>query len=223
VEDWFGYDFRGKRVLIVGAATGAEFFALARRGAAVYGIDVNREAISILRLKARARAVPPTGCVAAAEALPFAENAFDFVYCYTVLEHVAHVEQAIDEMIRVCRVSGFVFIHTPDYRFPFEGHYKVPLIPFAPRFAQALYLRLRGRPTRFLKGINFLTVAKLNRILWQRNVITFRAWSPEIAEWRASGDRLRAWFADTFAVQKHQQILLKKRPADRRPGRARRT
>ena len=106
VEDWFGYDFRGKRVLIVGAATGAEFFALARRGAAVYGIDLNPDAISILRLKARARAVPPTAFVAAAEALPFAENAFDFVYCYTVLEHVANVERpSLDQCATGKRVT----------------------------------------------------------------------------------------------------------------------
>ena len=212
VEEWFGCEFAGMRVLVVGTGTGAEFFTLIDRGASVCGVDVSRDAVSIVHLKGRVRGRSTAAVVAAAEALPFPRDWFDFVYCYTVLEHVADVERAIDEMIRVCRVGGFVFIQTPDYTFPFEGHYKLPLIPFAPRIAQALYLWLRGRPTRFLKGINFLTVAKLNRLLWRRNVTTLRAWEPQVMQWRANGNWLMAWWADTFAVQKHQNILLKKRP-----------
>lgn len=220
IEEWFGYDFAGKRVLVVGTATGAEYFVLAARGATVCGIDVNAQAVSILHLKARARGGDAQGVmVAAAEGLPFAGESFDFVYCYTVLEHVADVERSIDEMIRVCRVGGRVFIQTPDYRFPFEGHYKLPLVPFAPRFVQAMYLRFRGRPTRFLRSINFLTVDGLNRILWTRNVITLRAWAPDLATWRAAGNWVLAWFAHTFAVQKHQYILLiKQRPVASRSG-----
>jgi 2-polyprenyl-3-methyl-5-hydroxy-6-metoxy-1,4-benzoquinol methylase len=42
-------------VLVVGTGTGAEFATLGNRGASVYGIDVNREAVSIVRLKGRAR------------------------------------------------------------------------------------------------------------------------------------------------------------------------
>ena len=212
VEEWFGCEFAGMRVLVVGTGTGAEFFTLKHRGALVCGVDVSRDAVSIVHLKGRVSGRSTAAVVAAAEALPFPTDWFDFVYCYTVLEHVADVEIAIDEMIRVCRVGGFVFIQTPDYTFPFENHYKLPLIPFAPRFVQSLYLWLRGRPPRFLKSINFLTVAKLNRLFWRRNVTTLRASEPQVMEWRANGNWVMAWWADTFAVQKHQNILLKKRP-----------
>lgn len=212
LEEWFGLEFAGMRVLVVGTGTGAEFFTLKKRGALVCGVDVSRDAVSIVHLKGRASGRGTAAVVAAAEALPFPRDWFDFVYCYTVLEHVANVECALDEMIRVCRVGGFVFIQTPDYTFPYEGHYKLPLIPFAPRFVQALYLWLRGRPTRFLRSINFLTVAKLNRLFWRRNVTTLRAWEPHVMELRANGNWITAWWADTFAIQKHQNILLKKRP-----------
>jgi SAM-dependent methyltransferase len=213
LESWFGCRFEGKRVLVVGTATGAEFFVLRDRGAAVHGIDLNPAPVALLHRKSRLRGRPAAAAVGAAEALPFANEAFDFVYCYTVLEHVADVERSIDEMLRVCRSGGDVFIQTPDYRFPFEGHYKLSLIPFAPRAVQRLYLRLRGRPSAFLRHINFVTVAQLNRIFWFRNVITIRAWAPEPAIWKATGHRWMVWFSRTFAVQKHQYILLRKRAA----------
>ena len=49
-------------------------------------------------------------------ALPFADDAFDYVTCYDVLEHILPGEEqtALDELRRVCR--GVVFLSTNDRR-----------------------------------------------------------------------------------------------------------
>lgn len=211
IEDWLHYNFQGRQVLVVGAGTGAESITLYQRGAEVYGIEPNREALDILHRKARLYSLNPQRFVAAvAEFLPFADNSFDFVLCYTVLEHVQNIESSLDEMIRVCKPGAYVFIQTPDYRFPLEGHYKIPLIPFAPKWIQAIYLRFWGRPTRFLKSINFLTAPQLDRLLWQRNVLTIRIFEPQLLSWNQKGNWLSAWFSKVFAVPKNQNILLRK-------------
>ena len=50
----------------------------------------------------------------AAEALPFADGAFDLVTCQTVLMHVPDAERALFEMIRVLRPGGLLWVTEPD-------------------------------------------------------------------------------------------------------------
>ena len=49
---------------------------------------------------------------AVAENLPFEDNTFDFIFCYTVIEHVQNVEMAIEEMIRVTKKNGYIYYIT---------------------------------------------------------------------------------------------------------------
>jgi len=210
IEDWIEYNFSGKLVLVVGAGTGAESLALASRGAEVYGIEPNNEALRILKMKVQLYHMKSDNFLSAvAEDIPFPDYYFHFVYCYTVLEHVKNVEKSIDEMIRVCKVGGLIFIQTPDYRFPNERHYKLPLIPFAPRWIQKLYILLRGRPTGFLDSVNFLTQPKLDRIFWERDVITIRAYEPILNAW--SRRSFNYWYSRLLNIPNQQYVFLRKR------------
>jgi hypothetical protein len=57
-------------------------------------------------------------------------------------------------MIRVCRPNGLVFLSLPEYRFPSEPHYKIWMIPFAPRWLQAVYLEALGRHNAYLWSLS---------------------------------------------------------------------
>jgi SAM-dependent methyltransferase len=46
-------------------------------------------------------------------ALPFDDGAFDAVLCFETLEHVENPAQVLDELARVCRPAGRVFISIP--------------------------------------------------------------------------------------------------------------
>lgn len=211
IERWIGYQFGGKRVLVVGAGTGAECVTLARRQAVVFGVEPHEHALQILHLKARLHGLDRGAFLAGvAEHLPFRDESFDFVYCYTVLEHVQDVGQSLDEMVRVCRPTGYIFIQTPDYRFPYEGHYKLPLLPLAPRWLQAVSLRVRGRPTKFLRSVNFLTGPQLDRLFAQRRLLAMRVVEPHVPLWHVNGQRWWAWLSTTFSIPKHQTVFLQR-------------
>lgn len=209
IEAWLRYDFNGKRVLVVGAGTGAESFSLVKRGAEVYGIEPNADALEILHLKSQKLQYPAERFTPdVAEKLPHPENSFDFIYCFTVLEHVQNVERSIDEMLRVCKPNGIVSIVTPDYRFPLEQHYKLPMAPFSPKWLQFLYLWWMKRPLAFLKDVNFVTTPQLDRLFWKRNVITMRLYEPHLYMWQNTNNYYQKWFCETFAIQKNQWIFL---------------
>jgi ubiquinone/menaquinone biosynthesis C-methylase UbiE len=208
-----GFEFRGKRILVVGAGTGAEGVVFAQRGAEVHGIEPSSEAMDILRLKAELHGIPAGRFQqATAEQIPHPDGSFDFVYCYTVIEHVQDVERSIDEMIRVCKVGGTIYIQTPEYRFPYEGHYKINRLPFSPRWLTSLQLLLQRRSPAFLQTVNFVTAPKLNRIFFSRNVRIMRVEPAWLLEWAGSRSRIgfQYWFAERFGIGRDQFIFLKK-------------
>jgi len=48
-----------------------------------------------------------------AEKMPIPENSFDFVICMQVLEHVRHPQKVVDEIHRVLKKGGKVFLTAP--------------------------------------------------------------------------------------------------------------
>lgn len=44
------------------------------------------------------------------EKLTYQDNFFDIVHCCNALDHTADAEQAVKEMIRVCKVDGWIYI-----------------------------------------------------------------------------------------------------------------
>jgi hypothetical protein len=53
-----------------------------------------------------------------------------------------------------------------------------------------------------------LTVPRLDRILWDKDVITIRVFEPHLLIWNRGFYRL---FSKIFAINKNQNIILKKR------------
>ncbi len=175
IKEWINYDFTSKKVLVVGSGTGGEIVNFHMDGADVYGIEPNIEALEISQIKAEIinleKAKIKEGY---AENLIFEDNTFDFVYCYTVLEHVRDIEQSISEMIRVAKEDGYIFIHTPDYRQLYEPHYKLSLPMFLPNFISKLILFMLGRPTKFLDTIKKVNSLSLRRIFQRKPIHHFR-------------------------------------------------
>ncbi|MBI3477681.1 MAG: class I SAM-dependent methyltransferase [Acidobacteria bacterium] len=56
---------------------------------------------------------PLVSAVGKAEALPFPDNHFDLVFCTQMLEYVPVPQEAIDEIHRVLRPSGCLFLSAP--------------------------------------------------------------------------------------------------------------
>lgn len=90
----------------------------------------------------QARRSVPNSLVAAAEALPYADETFDTVFSNEVIEHVSDDRAAVREIVRVLKVGGRAVIFCPNRWYPFEthGHYwrgryhfgNTPLINYLP-------------------------------------------------------------------------------------------
>ena len=214
IQSWINYSFTNKRVLVVGGGTGAETFALQARGADVVAIEPNSDAVRILAAKARIRfKVANPAVQAVAEALPYRDEHFDFVYCYTVLEHTKNPVCCIDEMIRVVRRGGWVFIETPDYRQFYEPHYKVTMPMFAPKWLLRLWLQVLRRPSEFLNSLQFVNSKSLTNIFQQRPVTAFQiihSWPDSWLSHPTTQTRLIKWMTEAFGIQRDQFWLLQK-------------
>lgn len=111
---WFDRhaDWAGKTVLDLGCAGGFMAEALAEKGAIVTGIDPAAQAIDAARAHADLSGHDIQYDVGVGESLPYADEAFDYVVCVDVLEHVQHLDQVLGEVERVLRPGGLFLFDT---------------------------------------------------------------------------------------------------------------
>lgn len=156
-----------KKVLIDGAGTGQEFISFFKMGYNTYGIEPNEDAVKIIKLKCEKYKIDTNNILNGfAESLPYADNFFDLVWSWTVLEHVQDYKKAISEIYRVLKPGGWAFLMMPDYRQFYEPHYKLYLPMIFPRWILKFLLRINKRPVKFLdNGINYINTKKIRQVL----------------------------------------------------------
>ncbi len=165
VESFIG-SLRDKRVLIVGSGWGGACVAAKHlRAEEVIGIDIDDEVNEIGNLRMQLEGYKECCLYGAAEHIPFADSYFDYVHCFTVLEHVSDVRKSLSEIIRVVKRGGHVFIQAPSYVRPIEKHYKIPYIPLMPKKLAKMYLRLLKRPPNFIDSINYIWPHRIKKML----------------------------------------------------------
>src|SRR6266850_5677777 len=105
---------RPVRALDVGTGTGSLPVKLAQRmpGLRVVGVDRSRGMLSQARARTRAADLSRRVSFKAANGrrLPFADGSFDLVVCNSVLHHIADPAPVLDEISRVLRRGGAIFI-----------------------------------------------------------------------------------------------------------------
>jgi len=121
----------GMRVLDVAAGAGNAALAAADAGADVVASDLAPELFAAGRAAAAERGVEITWREADAEALPFADAAFDVVMSCVGVMFAPHHQQAADELGRVCRPGGTIGLlnWTPE---GFIGQMFARMKPYAP-------------------------------------------------------------------------------------------
>jgi SAM-dependent methyltransferase len=108
-----GFDlgwFKGKKCLDAGCGSGRYGVAMALHGAAeVIGCDISDNGLATAR--ERAASVPNLSFRKGSVLdLPFADASFDFVCCAGVLHHTPSIARGLDELTRVLRPGGKLFL-----------------------------------------------------------------------------------------------------------------
>lgn len=133
-----GVSVAGRRVLDLGCGLGGYTEALRERGARVVAADLS------LRTLAGLPRIAPMVC-ADALALPFADGAFDLVFCASLLEHVPDGAALLREAWRVVRPGGYGYVSFPPFYSPRGGHQFAPFHLLGERAAVWMYRHTRAR------------------------------------------------------------------------------
>jgi SAM-dependent methyltransferase len=99
-------DARDLDVLEIGVGLGADHQRFAVAGARLSGIDLTERAVQHTRRRFAMFGLESDIQIADAEALPFKDGSFDWVYSWGVLHHSPDTAKAISEVWRVLRPGG---------------------------------------------------------------------------------------------------------------------
>ena len=103
-------DWRGKRVLEVGAGIGTDARQIISKGALYTGINVDRESTEAASLALRVFSLPGLVLECNATSLVFPDATFDVVYSFGVLHHIPEVGKAVAEIRRVLKPGGELLV-----------------------------------------------------------------------------------------------------------------
>ena len=121
------------------------------------GVDVDRKALPA-----------PTDkrypLVADGQALPFQNETIDVVICNHVYEHVPDSMQLFDEIERVLKPEGIVYLSAMNLVWPIEPHHHLPFLHWMPRAMTRSILTGKGYPIGYVeRPLSYFGLKKLCR------------------------------------------------------------
>jgi SAM-dependent methyltransferase len=145
-------ELAGKTVIDVGG--GAGYFTAAFRAAGAHSYLIEPDQSELL-----SRGAPPTGAILGdGYWLPVADGSADLCFSSNVLEHVADPLGFIDEMIRITRPGGLIYLSFTNWFSPWGGHEMSPWHLLGAGFAERRYRRRHGKDPKHGVGRNLFRV-----------------------------------------------------------------
>jgi SAM-dependent methyltransferase len=145
-------DLPGRTVIDVGGGAGYFTAAFRGRGANCYLFEPDETEML--------RGGEPTGGAVQADGywLPVADGSADVCFSSNVLEHVADPVGLIDEMIRVTRPGGVIYVSYTNWYSPWGGHEMSPWHLLGAGYAARRFERRYGRQPKHHVGANLFRV-----------------------------------------------------------------
>lgn len=145
-------DLSGRTIVDIGGGPGHFTAAFRARGAQCYLFEPAwSEMLS--------RGAAPSGAVLAdGYWLPVRDGGADICLSSNVLEHVPDPQGLIDEMVRVTRPGGLVYLSFTNWFSPWGAHEMSPWHYLGYRFAERRYIRKQGHPPKNRLGTSLFAV-----------------------------------------------------------------
>ena len=160
---------KDKKILDVGFGSGGVGIAFAKAGAIVSGVDVDRELKKIAEQNSATNNTKLDLRTYNGSDLPFGDNFFDYVTSSSVLEHVSYPEKLLNEMLRVLKNHGRIFLSLPNKYAPLETHTLAYFVSYMPRGMANLYLRFLHRSPLEDDNLHFYSYFDILRMLKKAN------------------------------------------------------
>jgi SAM-dependent methyltransferase len=155
-------DLAGQVVLDVGGGPGYFRDAFAEAGATYLALDADAG-----ELAGTGRIAEGT-VIGSGLALPFADDSVDVAYSSNVLEHVVDPWRMAEEMVRVTKPGGLVFLSYTVWFGPWGGHETAPWHYVSGGYARRRYRRRHGREPKNRFGESMFKVTVRDGLRWVR-------------------------------------------------------
>lgn len=155
-------DLHGRVVLDVGGGPGYFRDAFAAAGATYFALDAD-----VGELAGTGRIAEGT-VVGSGLRLPFADGSVDVAYSSNVLEHVEDPWLMAEEMVRVTKPGGLVFLSYTVWYGPWGGHETAPWHYVSGGYARRRYRRKHGREPKNRFGESMFKVTVRDGLRWAR-------------------------------------------------------
>lgn len=129
----FGGTIPERRILEISCGMGGTLVALAHAGADVVATEFNREYCAIAQRRGERYNLDLPIFNAVGEAIPFADNTFDLVICWDIVEHVQNPAHMVRELRRVVRPDGRVLLTIINRWAWRDPHYHIRGLNWLPR------------------------------------------------------------------------------------------
>lgn len=158
-----------KKILEIGSGWGNNLISLRKKTKYVYGLEPDSEKIKICKENFKKLKINDIEVEQAmGEQCGYKNNQFDIVILSSVIEHVSDHKKVYQEIWRILKPGGVLFLQYPNYASFFEHHYKINAFPFVfiNKTIGTIYLRLKKRnPKFFQEEINPITYAQSDKML----------------------------------------------------------
>jgi 2-polyprenyl-3-methyl-5-hydroxy-6-metoxy-1,4-benzoquinol methylase len=157
------------RILEVGAGLGLLSSFLTEQGYTVVSLEPVGMGFDFFSAGRKATekclisAPPQTLDISAEELNPDRHDAFDLIFSIHVLEHIERLDEAFAAMVGVLKPAGRMVHVCPNYSFPYDPHFGIPLLPFRPDLtAKILPAAIVDSPT--WRSLNFINARCIRRL-----------------------------------------------------------
>ena len=157
-----------------GCGAGTQSLLWAELGHSVHGLDVSRGLLELARIRAAGASYQIDFRVASATDVPWEDGSMDVCLAVELLEHVPNWPRCLDELTRVLRSRGVLFLTTTNKLCPKQQEFDLPLYSWYPRPLKRYYERLAvtTRPELVQHAthpaVNWFTYRSLRHELRQR-------------------------------------------------------
>lgn len=106
-------DVKGKKILEIGAGTGADSIFMAKTGAESYALDYSEEALALIESNAGEEEVKINLVKSDAASIPYPEGFFDAVFSLGLIEHFKDPSPILKEQCRILKTGGIILVDVP--------------------------------------------------------------------------------------------------------------
>ena len=164
----------GDRILEVGAGYGLASVCLAMMGFEVValepgglGFEENRQASVAF---AKACDVAISNISESAETFDFSKvEKFKLIVSNNVLEHIPDLNCALTNLNNALASDGIMVHSCANYAFPFEPHFRIPLLPIVPKFTSKLLSKTIVE-SGLWQSLNFIKLSQVKRNVRQNQM-----------------------------------------------------